>query len=349
VLLLEKRQEIGSPVRCAEGIGHRQLVQFLDPDPRWISAEVSRASITAVHDGASRTLAASGGCGYVLERRVFDRALAEYAAKAGAEVRVKTAVTALLQEDGRVRGVRIDHGDFYGAAGPIEVEALIVIAADGVEAQVGRWAGLDLQLPPRDTMACAQYLLVGVDVDPTCTYYTLDETVAPGGYAWVFPKGEGRANVGLGVQADLWQARDGDGNGDAQVLDLLDRFIADQPALAYGYPVTLVAGAVPVGPARGPLVGHGLMVVGDAARQVDPLTGGGIANAMAAGQMAAQVAVAALETGDVSLRFLSRYWESWSASHGRQIDRNYRLRSKFPPGRRTQSRFLQAFALAVNG
>jgi digeranylgeranylglycerophospholipid reductase len=349
VLLLEKRQEIGSPVRCAEGIGHDRLVQFMEPDPRWISAEVSRASITAVRDGASRTLEASGGRGYVLERQVFDRALAEYAAMAGAEVRVKTAVTGLLQEEDRVRGLTIAHGDFYGAAGPVEVEAKIVIAADGVEAQVGRWAGLDLQLPLRDTMACAQYLLAGVDVDPACTYYTLDQAVAPGGYAWVFPKGEGRANVGLGVQADLWQARDGDGNGDARVLDLLDRFVTDHPALTCGFPVTLVAGAVPVGPARGPLVGHGLMVVGDAARQVDPLTGGGIANAMAAGQMAAQVAVAALETGDVSPRFLGRYWDSWSASHGRQIDRNFRIRSKFPPGRRTETRFLQAFALAVGG
>jgi digeranylgeranylglycerophospholipid reductase len=351
VLLLEKRQEIGSPVRCAEGIGHDQLVRFLEPDPHWISAEVSRASITAVHDGESRTLEASGGRGYVLERRVFDRALAERAAAAGAEVRVKTAVTGLLVEDGRVCGVTVDGGDFYAGTGPVEIETGVVIAADGVEAQVGRWAGLDLQLPLHDTMACVQYLLAGVDVDPACTCYTIDEAIAPGGYAWVFPKGEGRANVGLGVQADLWERADmaASGAGRPRVLDLLDRFVAADPALARGAPVTLVAGAVPVGPVASPLVADGLLIVGDAARQVDPLTGGGIANAVAAGQLAAQVAIQAVAAGDTSAGFLWRYQESWTASHGRQLDRNYRLRTKFPPGRRTEAQFLQAFALAVGG
>jgi digeranylgeranylglycerophospholipid reductase len=349
VLLLEKCQEIGSPVRCAEGIGHEQLVRFLEPDPRWISAVVSRASITAIRDGESYTLDASGGRGYVLERRVFDRALAERAAAAGAEVRVKTAVTGLLVEDGRVCGVTVADGNFYAGPGSVAIEAGVVIAADGVEAQAGRWAGLDLQLPLRDTMACVQYLLAGIDVDPACTYYTIDETVAPGGYAWVFPKGEGRANVGLGVQADLWERAVGPSPRPNRILDLLDRFITADPALARGAPVTLVAGAVPVGPVASSLVADGLLVVGDAARQVDPLTGGGIANAMAAGQLAAQVAAAALTAGDTSAGFLRRYEESWAGSHGRQLARNYRLRAKFPPGRRTEARFLQAFALAVGG
>ena len=54
VLLLEKRQEIGSPVRCAEGVGRDQLTSFIEPDPRWISAEVSQAEITCVADGSQQ-------------------------------------------------------------------------------------------------------------------------------------------------------------------------------------------------------------------------------------------------------------------------------------------------------
>ena len=253
VLLLEKRQEIGSPVRCAEGVGHDPLTSFIEPDPRWITAEVNQAEITVVADGATRTIRASGGRGYVLERRIFDRVLAERAAQAGAEVRVKTAATGLLVEEGRVRGVRIRHGDFFAASGEVEVEAQVVIAADGVEAQVGRWAGLDVQLPLKDTMVCVQYLLAGVEIDPTCTCYTIDHDLAPGGYAWIFPKGERKANVGLGVQADLWQdvaagcPSDGPGVvGDGTVLGYLTRFIEARPFLAQGAPVTLVTGNVPV-------------------------------------------------------------------------------------------------------
>jgi len=346
VLLLEKRQEIGSPVRCAEGVGHAQLTSFIEPDPRWISAEVSQAEITCVADGAQRTMRASGGRGYVLERRVFDRALAERAVQAGAQVRVKTAVTGLVIEDGCVCGVRIGRGDFFTGTGEVLVHAKVVIAADGVESQVGRWANLNVQLPLEDTLVCAQYLLAGVYIDPTCTCYTISHEIAPGGYAWVFPKGEGKANVGLGIQADWKQA--GAANSLAgTVLDYLNRFITSQPILARGYPVTLIVGNVPVAQSPSRIVTDGLMLVGDAARQVEPLTGGGIINAMTAGKLAAQVAVEAIASDDTSATFLSRYEEQWSASTGRKLQRNYRLRQKFPPTQRTDEHYVRAFALAT--
>jgi digeranylgeranylglycerophospholipid reductase len=350
VLLLEKRQEIGSPVRCAEGVGQLQLSAFVEPDPRWIAAQVSRAEITTVVDGVARTHSVDGGQGYILERRLFDRFLAERAARAGAEVRVKTAVTGLLKEDGRVCGVTIDQGGFFSASGPVEVEARLVIAADGVEAQVGSWAGLQVHLPLKDTMVCVQYLLAGIDIDPTCTYYVIDNQIAPGGYAWIFPKGDHKANVGLGVQADLWQemARRSRIAGEG-ILGFLTRFIESHPALAQGYPVTLVGGVVPVALSPERIVTHGLVLVGDAARQVDPLTGGGILNAMTAGQLAAQTGLQAIEAGDLSAPFLARYEEAWHQSQGRRLQRNYRLRAKFAPEERTQERFVQAFLLAAAG
>lgn len=334
VLLIEKRQEIGSPVRCAEGVGHDHLVQFIEPDARWITAEISQVEITARANGDARTWRAGGGRGYILERRVFDRVLAERAARAGASVRVKTSATGVIRENGRVRGVRIHDG-----TREMEIETSIVIAADGVEAQVGRWAGLDTQLPLRDTMVCAQFLLAGIEIDPMCTYYTISEEFAPGGYVWIFPKGEGKANVGLGVQADLPRRAD--------PIELLTRFIESQPRLARGHAVTLIVGNVPVAlpPAR--LVGDGVMLVGDAARQVDPLTGGGIINAMIAGRLAAQVAAEAIAARDVSANFLARYAEAWRKARGSKMERNYRLREKFPPAQRTDERFIHAFMLAT--
>jgi len=254
-------------------------------------------------------------------------------------VRVKTSVTGVVSENGRVRGVKIRRGDFWGGAGEMEIESQIVIAADGVEAQVGRWAGLDTQLPLNDTMACAQFLLAGINLDPTCTYYTISDEFAPGGYVWVFPKGARKANVGLGVQADLPRR--------ANALELLTRFIESQPNLARGYPVTLVSGNVPVAlpPAR--IISAGIMLIGDAARQVDPLTGGGIINAMIAGRIAAQVACDAITARDVSASFLSRYADTWRKTRGSKMERNYRLREKFPPQRRANERFVHAFMLAA--
>ncbi len=340
VLLLEKRQEIGSPVRCAEGVGHEQLAAFIEPDRRWIAAEIRRAEITSIAGGMTNRLKAEGGLGYVLERRIFDRRLAEQAAQAGADVRVKTSVTGLLRENGAVRGVKIQAGS---GSSDLEIGARVVIAADGIEAQTGRRAGLRLGLPLADTMVCAQYLLAGVEIDPACNAYTISYEIAPGGYAWIFPKGEGRANVGLGVQADLYEPAQG------TVLNLLTRFIESQPGLAQGSPVTLITGNVPVSCGVERMVTHGLMVVGDAAQQVDPLTGGGILNAMTAGKLAAAAAVEAIARGDTCAGSLKRYEEQWAQSTGRKNQRNYRLRMRFPPARRADERFVQAFALAAGG
>lgn len=336
VLLVEKRQEIGSPVRCAEGIGHEPLAAFIEPDQRWISASIRKASIRVLDDGGHEmTLEAPQTYGYVLERRIFDRVLAERAASAGAHVVVKTAAVGLLREGGVVRGVRL-----CGAWGEREVAATVVIGADGVESQVGQWAGLDTTLPARDLMSCAQFYLVGIDIDPECNYFFIGYDIAPGGYAWIFPKGEGRANVGLGLQCDL---------ADRPPVDYLTRFVESQPMLARGHPVTLVCGGVPVGLPPANIVTGGCMLVGDAAHQVDPLTGGGIINAMAAGQMAAQVAARAIRRRDVSVRALREYQALWATNTGRRMVRNYRMRERFPPAQRTDERFLQIFALAVGG
>jgi len=356
VLLIEKRQEIGSPVRCAEGIEKDALLEFIEPDPLWVASEVTQAAITTVHNGREETWKGTGGRGYILERLIFDRVLAERAAQQSAEVCVKTSVTGLLTENERVRGVKIQHGGYLYGAGEVEVEAKVVIAADGVEAQIGRWAGLSNTLPLKDRMVCVQYLLAGVEINPTCTSYVIDNDIAPGGYAWIFPKGNSKANVGLGVQADIWQHLvDQKFNnslpkvGEGTVLEFLTRFIESDSDLEKGFPVTLITGNVPVAPPAKSLVKDGLMLVGDAARQVDPLTGGGIINAMTAGRLAAQVAVNAIAEGNTSSSNLKRYETIWQQTTGRKLLRNYRLREKFPPSKRTDKRFMRAFALAVGG
>lgn len=336
VLLLEKRQEIGSPVRCAEGVPHEPLLGFLEPELGWISAEVDRAQIVASADGeVLERWQGSGGLGYVLERRVFDRVLAERAAAAGAEIRVKMPAVGLLRENGVVKGVI---SEWQGQR--VEIGASVVIAADGVESRIGTWAGLDTQLPLEDTMVCAQYLLSGIDWDPACLGYWIDEAIAPGGYAWVFPKGEGLANVGLGVQSD---------RGEETALSYLDRFIEQECALSPGSPVTLVAGNVPVALPCNRLVTDGLMLAGDAARQVDPLTGGGILNAMTAGRLAAQVASDALAVGDVTAQGLVGYQEQASRLLGQRLARSYHLRQRFAPEQRASRRFVRLFAVAAGG
>jgi digeranylgeranylglycerophospholipid reductase len=334
VLLIEKRQEIGSPVRCAEGINSEMLSQFMEPEERWISARVSKSQITMLETGETRALEGAE-VGYVLERRVFDRALAERAVAAGAHSLVKTSVEGLLEEQGRVKGVRAFDGHTR-----MDIEAGVVIGADGVESRVGQWAGLDCRLRPSDCLTCAQYALTGIDLDPHCCYYYLGAGLAPGGYAWVFPKGDHSANVGIGVQADL---------AETSALEYLVRFVSQHRWLEQGSPVTLITGNVPVGVAADHIVSDGLMLVGDAARQADPLTGGGIANAMMAGRLAAEVAAQAVEEGDATSGTLREYERQWQQGRGRKMQRNARLKIRFSAADRSSQGFFRAFAVAAVG
>lgn len=201
VLLIEKRQEIGEPVRCAEGVPKEALLELLgvsEPDKKWISSEINGARINAPDgtavDISAEMLRMEAPLGYVLERKIFDRDLARDAARAGAHVMVRTRATGLIVEDGAVKGVKINKlGDDF------EVRSKVVIGADGVESQVGRWGGINTTLKPRDIESCAQYCMENVDmIEKTFDIY-LGEQYAPGGYAWRFPKGDRAANVGLGM------------------------------------------------------------------------------------------------------------------------------------------------------
>ena len=131
----------------------------------------------------------------MLERKVFDRILAEMAGDAGAELLVKARVTTVTKsDDGVVNGVTFRHsGRDYTC------KAKTVIAADGIESQVARWAGIDSTHDLRDVDICAQYLVSNIDIIPDhCDFYVGRE-IAPRGYIWVFPKGKNIANVGVGI------------------------------------------------------------------------------------------------------------------------------------------------------
>ena len=106
VVMLENRQEIGDPVRCAEGVSKRALCRMMKPEPEWISSEVKGARLYAP-DGKSIVMSedkSGGEVGYVLERKIFDRGLAMQAAQAGAKIFVKTRALGLLRRDAVICG-----------------------------------------------------------------------------------------------------------------------------------------------------------------------------------------------------------------------------------------------------
>ena len=318
VLVVEKRQEIGSPVRCGEGISRSWLDSVdLQLDSRSVACQVKGAKIVSPN-GTPFYLSehmAGNEVGLVLDRVFFDKLLAKLAAKAGADIMLKTSALELLREGDAVVGVKIRS---FGETR--EIRCGCVVAADGFESQVGRWAGINTSLSPKDITTCLQYRLTNIEHEHEyCQFYL--GSVAPGGYVWVFPKDEETANVGIGVGLPRLKEP-------AEVKGYLDRFIESQPGLRKGEPLDIVSGAVSVCAPIDRTVADGVLLVGDSARQIDPITGGGISNSCRAGRVAGEVLAQAAEKGDFSAESLKAYENGWRDLLEDHLYRNWIAKEK---------------------
>jgi digeranylgeranylglycerophospholipid reductase len=311
VLLIEKHQEIGSPVRCAEAVGLDSLLPYIEPEDRWINARITRYTIhnTAGHSVSVPPTEPT----LVVERKIFDRELAHRAAQAGATVLANTSAVGLLHDNGRITGVQVKRQDRLH-----DVRSTLVIAADGTESQVARWAGLKSIPPLADYYVGVEFLLstTGGQFDPTECQYHVGASIAPGGYIWVFPKGDRTANVGLVLSADRAAGR--------SALSYLEQFVDKHfPGASI---LSEIVGGIPITGALKRMVTDGLMVIGDAAHQADPLTAGGINLGMIAADLAIQVGAPAVRRGDVSANTLGEYESAWRERFGRQHTALYRIR-----------------------
>lgn len=296
VLMIDKKSEIGSPKRCAEGVSKEGLKELgIEPNSRWITKELSGIRMVSpngtdvVLDEDKVKLPEAG---YILERKVFDKFMAMDAARAGAQIMVKTLATGLLRDGDRV----IVSAEHMGHE--FEIQAKIIIAADGPESRVGRWAGLKTGTKPKNMESCAQFEMVNVEMaEPDCIEFHFG-SVAPGGYAWIFPKGNDIANVGLGILNTLTEKT---------AYQHLLEFVDNNPATQNAQPVELNIGGDPVGGVIKDLVADNALVVGDAAGMVNPLTGGGITSGMTGGRIAGEIAAKAIKNGSWSAKDLKEY------------------------------------------
>ncbi len=314
VLLLEKDRDVGIPVRCGEAVSDRSLESLLPLDPRWIASTIRRFRLVAPDGNAVEP--DLGGHGYVLERRIFDYDLARLAVEAGAALRTKAYVQGLLESGGRFTGVR------YSLNGePREARARIIVGADGVESRLGRWAGIDTTTRLNDMECCAQMTLSGVGVEDDACSFHFGSATAPQGYLWIFPKGNRVANVGIGISGMAARRR--------SPISYLRSFVGRHfPGAGV---LTTVAGGVPCAPTLETIVKGNVVLVGDAAHQVNPLSGGGITSGMKGAAMAANAAIEALRRGD--LRRLGEYPRAWEKAAGARHRMYHRMKEivmRFP-------------------
>ncbi len=311
-LLIEKRKEIGTPVRCAEGMTKEMFQKVgIEPCDAWIDNKVHGAKIVSPSNHILKVDSSlvKEKCGYILNREIFDRDLAIMAHEAGAKVVAGTALMDASWDEGKWRCTVSHMGRRF------DIFADVIIAADGFESQVGRWCGINTTLDTGDMISSLEYTLEGIEGDHRFIEFHFNKDVMPGGYAWVFWKGPGKANVGLGINARYLKDR-------AQVKDALERFIESKANLKMGEVTRVISGGIPVSRPLEKTVSRNLLLVGDAARVTDPMTGGGIVNAIITGRMAGSVAGEFINNGrDQSI--LDGYEKMWRGAIENELLQHY--------------------------
>jgi len=310
VLVVEKKQEIGVPKRCAEAVDFSVFEKVgVEPHPLWLIRRIRSAVLHAPNENCAkfeaRTQMESGG---IIERKVFEKHLAKDAILAGAEYWLKATALRVLKANDFVHGVVVEHMGIEK-----KIMAKITVAADGVDSKIAKSAGLDTVNTLKNYMSCFQYEMAGLNnIDEEAIHLYYGNTTAPGGYLWIFPKGNGLANVGVGVNVLK--------SPDRSAKHHLDSFIERLPPIfKEASAVEINSGGVPVHQTLETFAINGLMIIGDAAQFVNPVTGGGIDLAMLSGKLAAEVAVESLHKNGVSRKNLSIYQNRWELLFGKQL------------------------------
>ncbi|MBR5503033.1 MAG: NAD(P)/FAD-dependent oxidoreductase [Methanobrevibacter sp.] len=299
VILIDRKSEIGTPKRCAEGIYDHGLKWLgIEPDPQWAVQRINGGTIIAP-DKTRLTLDETilPEKGYIIERKVFDKYMAMDAGRAGAKIMVKTLAKSLMKAEDDKGGFYIVDCEHMGEI--IEIKTRILIAADGPESRIAKAVGINSTTKSKDMMSGVQFEMVGVNCERMDLIELHLGAFADGGYAWVFPKGGDIANVGIGISA----------TSEKPAIECLNEFIESYSPLNNAKPVEINIGGDPIGGMIEQIYDDNFMICGDAAGQVDSITGGGIILGMLGGMTAGKVAAKAIKDGNYSKERLKEYDE----------------------------------------
>jgi digeranylgeranylglycerophospholipid reductase len=204
---------------------------------------------------------------------------------------------------------------------PVTLRTRVIVGADGVQSQVGKWAGLQTHIRLSELASCLQFIVDGVDTRGILEIITGHQW-APGGYAWLFPKGNGYAELGLGVVRT---------RTDKDARWHLDHFInhSFMAGRLQNYRVLEVhgGGVTLSAPLKKQVADH-IILVGDAARHGNPITGGGIHTALRGGTIAGNFLGDLLAANKPpTAANLAGYQQRWFNEIGETMQQLYKIKT----------------------
>jgi digeranylgeranylglycerophospholipid reductase len=318
VLLIERELEVGMPDKCGEFLPSLKEMKRLAPHAVNLEGLFDPPSNCIVNNTKYVRFVFPNNKeitvpfkGLVVERKLYDKHLANEAARAGVDIVTLTKVKDILGEGNGVRARNTE--------GSLDIHSKLVVAADGAYSLIARRAGLPVSRDPLDYGVGYQYEMVNVDHDPDYVDMYIGNEIAPGTYAWIIPKGEDIANVGTGLRTPFMEKG-------LNIRDYQRIFVENHPIssekLRRAVPTAVKAGCIPVGGPMDMTCTENVLAVGDAAGHTIPTVGGGVPPALICGRIAGQV----IEKHLCEEKPLNCYERAWRRQLGTTLENSLRIR-----------------------
>lgn len=303
VVLLEEHDQVGYPVHCSGLVTPRTLeVAGVDE-----SIVTNRIRGTIIHTPKGKQIMVGGDKvhAFVIDRARFDQLLAKRAQINGVTLMMNSRVSRIEQKPGYRRIQFLQSGK----QGYFDVR--LVVGADGSRSVVARNTQSDV--------SNEEIIAIGGEIDAMPIKGDFVEVfvrpdLAPGWFGWVIPGGSRQTRIGLGSSDRKFNPK-----------KLINTLTDEYEHLHDSKFVRLQGGIIPVS-FLGQMHAPGILLVGDAAGQTKSTSGGGIYTGIVSARLCAEVAVDALNRGDLEGNALERYHSIWSREVGAELTSGANLR-----------------------
>ncbi len=294
VTVFEEHEAIGVPSHCAGHLSIRNLRSLgLYPLPGKIVENTFSQANFYSPSGFKFSVHLAQPITCAVNREAFDKHIADKAEVAGARYCLNSRVQSLQTKDGVIKGVVVKRGDEAEC-----VPAKIVVNAEGISSRLLRQSGLAGLDRKRLVYGVEAEVEKVEDIELGAVEVFMGSAYAPGFYAWLMPRLDGTAKVGLATK---------EGNPKKFLKKLMMKHPVASKQLNKAKIKRMAFHPIPIGGPISKAYKSGFLAVGDVASQVKPTTGGGVVFGLTCARIAAEVADEAIRRNHVCSRFLQTY------------------------------------------
>jgi geranylgeranyl reductase family protein len=310
VAIFEEHKNIGTPLKCA-GLVTPRVFQFLDfPKNIAVQNEIKGAHIHSP-SGHKLTIGGDKIHALVIDREKFDIEIIKNSTKKDVQIFLNNKIVSAKKHSDNIE---------LKTSQKNQIKCKLLIGADGPNSKTREWFNLP---QPQDFLKGIGAEIKNTNLNPDFVEIFTGKNIAPGFFAWIIPtkKDGSEARIGLCTNS----------NSPYTPKHYFNNFFKNQNSASYLENAEItkqIAGTIPLGALKKTYAPN-VLLVGDAAAQVKPTSGGGIYTGLLCAKFCSSVAIEALNKNDFTISILKKYHRQWSAKIGRELNMGMKLRSIF--------------------